>query len=156
MITIRIPGRKEYQLRHLVLDVNGTIAVDGSLINGVADRLRQLSDQLEIHLLTADTHDKLDEINRGLGIEGHRIPAGNETEAKAHFVDQLGSDSVIAVGNGSNDAAMLARAGLGLAVLGPEGLSVETLKDADVVAGDIHTALDLLLNPKRLIATLRR
>ena len=156
MIEIRIPGRKEYRFRHLVLDVNGTIAQDGALINGVADRLRQLSDRLEIHLLTADTHGKQNEIDRELGIEGHRIPSGHEVEAKARFVEQLGAESVVALGNGSNDAAMLAGAGLSVAVLGPEGLSVEAMTKADAVTGNITAALDLLLHPNRLIATLRR
>jgi soluble P-type ATPase len=36
-----------------------------------------------------------------------------------------------------------------------KGLAVESLKDADVVCTDINHALDLLLNPLRLTATLR-
>ena len=36
MIEIDIPGYKTLHLEHLVLDYNGTLAVDGVLIDGVA------------------------------------------------------------------------------------------------------------------------
>lgn len=156
MIEIRIPGRKRYQLRHLALDVNGTIACDGRLIEGVAERLRLLSRQLEIHLLTADTHGKQNEIDAVLGLKAQRVRAGNEAEEKADYVNRLGAESVVAVGNGANDMAMLERAVLSVAILGSEGVSVETLKKADVVVKDINDALDLLLYPNRLVATLRQ
>lgn len=35
MIEINIPGRAAYQLEHLVCDVNGTLALDGVLLDGV-------------------------------------------------------------------------------------------------------------------------
>ena len=71
------------------------------------------------------------------------------------LVERLGAERVVAVGNGANDAGMLQAAALGIAVLGPEGLAGEAWQAADVVAG-IHQALDLLLHPRRLVATLRR
>jgi soluble P-type ATPase len=51
---------------------------------------------------------------------------------------------------------MLSSAALGIAVLGPEGLAVEALRAAHVVVARIEDALDLLLHPQRLVATLRR
>ena len=50
---------------------------------------------------------------------------------------------------------MLQEAALGIAVLGPEGLAAEALLAADVVVASIEDALDLLLRPHRLVATLR-
>ena len=38
MLTIPIPGRSALQLQHIVLDYNGTIALDGELMPGVEDR----------------------------------------------------------------------------------------------------------------------
>ena len=67
----------------------------------------------------------------------------------------LGQVSVVAIGNGNNDVGMLAAAGLGIAVLGPEGTASRALTAADLVAGDICSALELLLFPQRLFATLR-
>ena len=85
-----------------------------------------------------------------------RVKAGQEQEQKAALINQLGSEHVVAIGNGANDTDMLKAAAIGIAVLGPEGLCAETLLAADVVVTSITDALDLLLVPKRLIATLRR
>jgi soluble P-type ATPase len=71
-------------------------------------------------------------------------------------VAKLGPSQTVAIGNGANDARMLAAAVLGIATLGPEGLATITLQAADLVVGRVEDALDLLLRPQRLIATLRR
>ncbi len=156
MIEIEIPGLKKYRLEHLVLDVNGTIAKDGLLIEGVAELLKELQSRLRIHLVTADTHGLQKEIDRKLGIPAAVIPAQNQVKAKLDYVGNLGAETVAAVGNGANDAAMLERAALGIAIVGPEGCATETLLKSDVVVPHIHAALEILLFPKRLIATLRR
>jgi P-type E1-E2 ATPase len=156
MIDLNIPGRGHLRLRHLVCDVNGTLAVDGRLIDGVAKSLLALSDRLEIHLLTADTHRGQAGIDQALGLTAVRIPPGGEAEAKAAHVRSLGSQSVIAIGNGANDAAMLFEAAVGIAVLSPEGLAGDAAAAADVIATDILAALLLLERPMRLVATLRR
>jgi len=159
MIEIEMPGRGTYRLKHLVLDVNGTVTVDGRLTEGIAQRLAELRHSVEVHMLTADTRRRQQIIDAQLGMKAVRITPGlfpKEAEQKASFVRELGSESVCAVGNGANDAEMLREAKLAIAVLGTEGLAVETLNTADVVVPHINSALDLLLNPLRLIATLRQ
>jgi len=79
----------------------------------------------------------------------------NESSQKAALVEELGAERVVAMGNGANDVAMLQRAALGIAMLGGERLATACFNAADLVAPDIVTALDLLLFPRRLIATLR-
>jgi P-type E1-E2 ATPase len=156
VIEINVPGRGTYRLQYLVLDVNGTIAVQGQLIEGVAERVAELRQSIQVHLLTADTRGLQHVIDAQLGVEAVRIKPADEAAQKATFVRSLGSEGVCAIGNGANDAGMLRDAGLAIAVLGEEGLAVETLTAADVVAPHINSALDLLLNPLRLVATLRR
>ena len=156
MIELTIPGRGLIQLHHLVSDVNGTLALDGELIDGVARALLPLRDRLELHLLTADTHGRQAEIDRRLGLVAVRIPPGDEGGAKAAYVRELGSDKVIAVGNGANDAAMLEEAAIGIAVMSPEGLATEAAQAADLIAPGIVEALAWLEHPLRLVATLRR
>jgi len=152
MISITIPGREKLQLTHAVFDVNGTIAVDGVLMAGVAERLQMLQEHLSIHVLTAGTHGNLTELERALDIPLHIISTG---EDKARFVQQLGPEHVIAFGNGSNDAAMLRLAAIGVAVMAAEGVSLLALHAADVLAHGPLDAIDLALRPKRLIATMR-
>lgn len=156
MLQVDIPGRGKLELAHLVLDLNGTIALDGEILPSVAERLSALAGSLTAHLVTADTHGRAGTIASRLGVQLARIEPGNEAEQKRALVQRLGAERVVAVGNGANDGAMLRTAALGIAVLGGEGLAVEALHSADVVTASIEDALDLLLYPKRLIATLRR
>jgi P-type E1-E2 ATPase len=140
----------------VVLDVNGTLALDGRLLPGVAERLRALGPQLDVHLITADTFGAQDEIDRALGLKAVRLGAvASQTAAKADFVRSLGRERVVAIGNGANDAEMLSEASLGIAIVGPEGAAVRAVAAADVAVSDILVALDLLLHTKRLVATLR-
>jgi P-type E1-E2 ATPase len=139
-----------------VLDVNGTIAVEGQLVEGVAGRVAELRRSIEVHMLTADTRGRQKAIDTELGMRATRITPQDEAAQKAAFVRELGGETVCAVGNGANDALMLREAKLAIAVLGAEGLAVETLNAADVVVPHVNAALDLLLNPLRLVATLRR
>ncbi len=156
MIELTIPGRGTLRLAHAVLDVNGTIAKDGRLLEKVAKPLAGLRDRLTIHLLTADTYGKQDNIDLMLGMRATRLKPGNEGPQKADFVRQLGAETVVAIGQGANDADMLEAAAVGIAVLGDEGLAVATLVKADIVAANIFDALNLLEYPTRLVATLRK
>ena len=156
MIELTIPGYGTIKLEHLVSDVNGTLAMDGRLIDGVAHALMKLQDRLHIHLLTADTHGKQDIIDQQLGIQAIRISAGEEVEAKAAYVQDLGSESVVAIGQGANDAQMLAEAAIGICLISQEGTSTTALRSADLVLPDVHSALAMLEHPLRLVASLRK
>lgn len=156
MIELEIPGRGNLKLQHLVLDVNGTLAVDGTLLDGVARRLAALRDRLEIHLLTADTHGRQASIDQQLNLQAVRVGPGNETAKKIEFVQRLGAESVAAIGQGANDAGMLRHAALGICVLSPEGAAAETLLAADLVTPNIMNALELFEKPLRIVASLRK
>jgi soluble P-type ATPase len=62
---------------------------------------------------------------------------------------------VCALGNGANDEKLLARAALSLCVLGEEGAAGAALRAADMVVRSPVEALDALLDPLRLVSTLR-
>jgi soluble P-type ATPase len=156
MIELNIPGRGVLQLQHLVCDVNGTLAVDGQLLEGVKQRLSTLRDRLSLHLITADTHAKQDTIDHQLGVKAIRILPGEEDLMKEKYLKELGASTCVAVGQGANDARMLRAAALGICVLSPEGSAVETLCAADLVVSNIFEALDLLEKPLRIVATLRK
>jgi P-type E1-E2 ATPase len=156
VIKFNIPGIGEYALEHLVMDVNGTLAVDGQLINGVAEKLAFLREQLTIHLLTADTHGRQAVIDQQLSLSAVRIKPGSESLQKADYVRRLGSEKVAAIGQGANDAEMLAVAQLGICVMSMEGVAKEALLSADLVAPGILPALELFEKTNRIVAGLRR
>ena len=155
MLEVTIPGYKTLLLSFLVLDYNGTIACDGRLIAGVKERLETLSENVSIHILTADTFGSVQEEMTGIPCEVVVIAKENQTQAKVDYVRQLGCQKTAAVGNGRNDALMVKEAVLGIVVIQEEGAAGETLLSADIATRSILDALDLLLHPLRLTATLR-
>lgn len=105
-----------------------------------------------MRLLSADTFGTLGEIATTLGLNATFAPTG---EAKRRELSAVGADRCAAIGNGANDLAMLAEAALGIAVIGPEGVCAPLLAAADLVSRSITEALDLLLEPRALTASLR-
>lgn len=155
MLEFDIPGFRRLQIQHLVLDYNGTIAVDGILLNGVGNRIEELAEHLTVHVITADTFGEATKQVASLPLEVKILPSGDQARAKRSYVEALGVDSVVAVGNGRNDHEMLDVAAIGMALIQAEGGAAQTILNADVVVTSILNALDLLRFPKRLTATLR-
>lgn len=156
VIELNIPGHGSLRLQHLVTDVNGTLAVDGQLIEGIAKWISLLNDRVTIHLLTADTHGRQAVLDQQLNLTAVRIPAGDEAKQKAEYVRTLGAETVVAIGQGANDAAMLKEAALGICVMSQEGAATEALLSADLILPNITAALELLDRPLRIVASLRR
>ena len=154
MFAVDIPGRGRLEIAHLVLDLNGTLAVDGAVAQAVIERLQTLSRIVQVHVVTADTFGTAAKLG-GLGIHVQVLTPGDQVEDKAALVRALGAAHTMAVGNGANDEGMVREAALGVAMVGQEGALARTILAAGVVVGRIEDALDLLLIPKRLIATLR-
>jgi soluble P-type ATPase len=156
MLKISIPGSRELQLSHLVLDYNGTIAEDGEPISGLAQRLEKLREILKIHVVTADTHGTVREKLGGAPVTITVIGLDRQDLAKEAYIEELGVDSVVAIGNGRNDGLMLQKATLGIGVIQKEGAAAEVIRGADLFCTSILDSLDLLLHSDRLRATLRR
>jgi len=156
MIELTIPGHGQLRLQHLVTDVNGTLALDGNLIDGLAKRIAAVRDRLTVHLLTADTHTRQAVIDQQLNLKATRLRAGSEQAQKREFVENLGAHTVVAIGQGANDASMLKTAALGICVMSEEGAATETLMAARIVVPSIFVAFDLLDKPLRIVASLRQ
>lgn len=155
MILVDIPGFQNLELAHLVCDYNGTLALDGELLPGVADLLASLAPTIQIHIITADTFGLAHVQLADLPIELIITPTESQAKTKLQFVTDLGAETVVAIGNGRNDRKMLKAAAIGIALIQREGGSAQSIANADLVCTSIVDALDLLRNPKRLIATLR-
>lgn len=153
---IEAPGQGEINIVRLVLDFTGTLSIDGELIPGVAERLRELAETMDIYVLTADTFGKARQALDGLPVKVTILQGPEEDEKKREFVESLGADETAAMGNGNNDALMLKCARLGIAVLEREGCSAQALINADMVVKNIGDGLDLLLKPLRIKAGLRK
>jgi len=155
MIDIHIPGYADLSIKHLVLDYNGTLAVDGVPVAGAEPALNGLAQHLTIHVVTADTFGHAREELKNVDAKLTVLGANAQAEAKRDYVLALGKENVVSIGNGRNDRMMLEVSALGVALIQAEGSSALTCQAADIVCFSILDALALLQKPKRLIATLR-
>ena len=154
MLNIKIPGREEMTLSHLILDYNGTIAEDGAIIESIRPRLAQLSEKLSIYVITADTHGTAAQRCAGLPLQVLTFPTTRVGQIKAEEARKL-SGGVVTIGNGFNDIQMSDAADLSICVMGKEGCCGTLLSHCDVVVTSIDDALNLLIKTDRLRATLR-
>lgn len=155
MVRCEIPEKETLVIEHLILDFNGTLAVDGVLVPGVPERLRDLSSRVTIHVITADTNGTARAQLAGLPCRVEIIGTRAQDQAKLAYGENLGLDCVAVVGNGRNDVLLLKNAALGIAVIQVEGAASGALSAARIICTGINDALDLLLRPHRLTATLR-
>lgn len=154
MIVIEIPGREPLKINHVVLDYNGTAAVDGMLLKGVKERIARLKELAHVYVLTADTYGTVKRQCEPLGITVRTFPREGAAGCKEEIVKGL-EGGVACLGNGFNDIQMFDAAQLSIAVLEREGMCAALLSHASVVVRSIEDGLDLLLKPDRLRATLR-
>ncbi|RAP76087.1 HAD family hydrolase [Paenibacillus montanisoli] len=152
---IVIPGQKRVVINHLVLDFNGTIALDGVVLPDVMEKLIKLNKLLKIHVLTADSNGSAARECMGLPVELNVIGKENQREEKSAFVRKIGP-GVAALGNGVNDELMFRESDLSIAIIGKEGCATVTLIASTIVVREVTDGLDLLLMHHRLIPTLRK
>jgi len=155
MIQASIPGHENMNLEVLVLDYNGTLALDGQMFESVRENINRLSPFLEIHILTSDTYGTVVKQCKGLPVQVKVLESTEHTKEKGDYVLQFGTREVVAIGNGANDQLMLKGAHLGIAVIGFEGASTQALLSADLIVNKIEDAFGILIETKRLKATLR-
>ena len=156
MIHIYIPGVGKKQIAHVVFDYNGTLAQDGVLIFGVKEGIKAFSDNVAFHVITADTFGFVKKELSGIDCSITIIPEKNQAESKLEFIQRLGPDQTLCVGNGANDRLMLEKAAIGIAVLQDEGMAVSSLLAADLVVKNILDVFGFFRTPDRLTATLRK
>jgi len=156
MVKFDIPGRGMFECENIVVDLNGTLCVDGKIHPKARDKINLLAKNARVYVLTADTRGKAHEILAKLNVEIVLLSGDDTFREKLEFIRKIGPDRSVALGNGYNDHLMVAEAALGLCIIGREGASTETVKRSDVVFPDVVDALDFLLRPLRNKATLRQ
>lgn len=156
MIAVTMPDGRELVYEHVVFDYNGTLAEDGVTSISVKELLQELATRVHVAVITADTFGVVNEQLREVkGIEVIVIGSNADGNEKARYVQEWGAEKTVVIGNGVNDQPMFFIGGLKIAVLGPEGVSSGVLAASTIVVKSPEDAIRLLLNPKRLIATLR-
>ena len=152
---IEIPGYPSLDLKYLLLDYNGTIALDSIISEAVANKIRQLSDLFQIYVLTADTNGTARQMCEGLPVEILTFPNDAAMQEKQNILYSLGKENCATIGNGRNDLLMCREAAFSVSVLGQEGMYGRLMTATDLCVPSILDALELFLKPHRIIASLR-
>ncbi len=154
MKTIAVPTYGILELENVVLDLNGTLTASGDLIPGVLDCLQTLRAQgLKIYILSGDTRGTLAQTFEGF--QGIKAIATKTAQEKKAFVESIGPEHTVCVGNGNIDVEMFKVARLSFCTIQAEGATTNAVLHADIVVTHIKHAFEILLDPDKLIATLR-
>lgn len=152
---VNIPGKQEIEIKNIVFDYNGTIAIDGKLIDGVKENINELSNKFNFFVITADTYGSVEQELKSVNCKIIKIEKSLQDISKEKFIKELGSNTALCVGNGRNDKLMLKEAILGIAILQDEGICTQTLLNSDILVKSILDVFGFLNDKNRLIATLR-
>lgn len=156
MVSIDIPGKGKMNIENLVLDFNGTIAYDGNIKNGIREKIQRVHAMgINVYILTADTYHQAAEQCKDMPVTLEIFDVDNAALSKREIVNNIDSKLTMTIGNGNNDVEMFEESILSVAVIGDEGCAVKAIFAADIITNNIDDAIDLLLNPHRIKATLR-
>jgi P-type E1-E2 ATPase len=156
MLNVDIPGFKKLSIKNIICDYNGTLAIDGAIIPEVIPLIEKLSKSLTIHVVTGDTFGTAAKNLNHLSVTIEVLTSEQQDQKKLAYLNRLGSDITICIGNGKNDKLMLQKSVVGICLIQSEGSSLDSLLTADIICTSAEDALNMLLKPKRLIATLRK
>jgi soluble P-type ATPase len=154
MIFIERPGQGNLEIEFILIDFEGTLALDRRVHPKAKDKINLLSKRAKIYILTKEEKEHAEEVLKKVKAEIIYLTEGESSQKKLDLLRQLGANRTVAIGNGADDVPMIEEAGLGICVLGKEGTFSEAIKKADVVFMNILDALDFLLKPLRQKATL--
>jgi soluble P-type ATPase len=159
-IHLDIPGLGRKHVIALLTDFTGTLSRGGVLSEGVADALTRLAAVLDVHVLTADTFGVAARQLAGLPVKIVFLSSSDHTAEKRARGQALDLSRAVALGNGNNDCLLLEATrdagGISIAVDNGEGCATATLLRSSLFIVGAANALNLLLEPRGLIATLRR
>ena len=151
-----------YKLQHgetleintIVLDLNGTLSIDGIIPEGVKERVQKLKELgFKIILFTGNQRGTADKLCGDLGIKFKVTPTGAEKESEMLKLD---TSKCVAIGNARIDIGTFKHAKLSILTLQAEGIHVKTLEHIDIIVPSILDALDLFLNKDTLPSTLKK
>jgi len=154
MKSVTIPGWGTVHIHNVVLDLNGTITESGQFIPGILGALASLRKQgFRVYVLSGDSRGNLkQQLDRFPEIG---IQITETAQAKRDFVESLGPESTVCIGNGNIDVEMFKVARLSMCTVQGEGATPGAICNADIVVTHIKEAIELIHDENKLIATLR-
>lgn len=148
-----VPGVGELELNTIIFDLNGTLTVRGKLPQEVFEQIQKLRDiGFTCVLFSGDQRGNAQKLAQELGIDF--VPT-KDTKAKREAARKYDKEHIVAVGNARIDIGVFENAKVRIGTLQAEGIHPGILSHIDILVPSIINALDLLLDPDSLAATMR-
>jgi len=147
-------GVGEIELTNIILDLNGTLAINGKLVEGVKNRLVKLKQMgFNLYLFTGDQRGNAIDLASEISIKVQKATTSDEKEA---LTMKLETEKTVAIGNARIDIGTFKSCKLRIGTLQAEGIHTEILPYIDILVPSINDALDLLINSDVFNATMRK
>jgi soluble P-type ATPase len=156
MISIQRSGMENLDIHYVLIDFEGTLAMDSRVHPKAKEKVNLLSKRANIYILTKSNREKVEKSLRKMKVDIVYVTEGDASQQKLNVLQRLGPHLTAVIGNGLDDLQMMDQAGLGMCVIGKEGSSAEAVAKADLVVTNVLDALDFLLKPLRQSAILGR
>ncbi len=150
----QVPEVGEIEIKTIVLDLNGTLSVNGEIPEGLNERLAKLKTlDISVVLFTGDQRGTAADLCKEYGIDFIRTKSGVEKEEAMKKYDP---ETTAAIGNARIDIGTFKHAKVSVATLQSEGIHAEILKYVDVIVPSIKDALDFFIDTDTFCATMRK
>lgn len=144
---------KTYDLRYILLDLNGTLTVQWKIQTGTKTRIQKLQKLwYEIHILSWNQRWNGESIAHEIGI--WFFATHDETE-KESITKKFPKEHTVAIGNARIDNGMFKNAILRIGTLQKEWIHTGILPHIDILMLDINDAFDILLDADTLSSTMK-
>ncbi len=148
-----IPNRKKIEIKTIILDLNGTLAIKGKLVSGSAKKIRKLKKLgYKVVLFTGDQRGNANKLCKSLGI---KYIKASKTGDKEKAILELDPETCATIGNGRIDIETFKHAKISILTLQNEGIHVDIIPFADLIVPSVVDALDLFIDKDSLIATMK-
>lgn len=148
-----ITNSGEFEIKTIVLDLNGTLSVKGKIPDGVKERFSKLKEMdIDVFLFTGDQRGTAEDLCRKLGID---FKKAKSVEDKERFFLEFDPETTAAIGNARIDIGKFKHAKISVATIQSEGIHTDIIQHVDIIVPSILDALDLFIDPNSLIATMK-
>ena len=150
----QVPEVGEIEINTIVMDLNGTLSVNGKIPEGVKEKLAKLKAlEINVVLFTGDQRGTAADLCKEYGIDFVRTKSGLEKEEAMKKYD---SETTAAIGNARIDIGTFKHAKVSIATLQSEGIHSGIINSVDVIVPSINDALDFFIDTDTFSATMRK
>lgn len=150
----QVPGVGTIEIKTIILDLNGTLSVNGKIPDGVKERFEKLKNLgIKVILFTADQRGTAEDLCKEYEIDFVRTKNGEEKETAMKNYDP---ETTAAIGNARIDIGTFRHAKVSVATLQAEGIHADIISSVDVIVPSINDALDFFIDPDTFSATMRK